>query len=46
MVENANIVAFYPVKEKQEVTMSIHIPYFECLEDIDEIISEEFEKRL
>ena len=46
VVENANSVAFYPDKEKPEITMSVHIPYFECLEDIDEIISEEFGKRI
>lgn len=46
IVENASVVSFYPVKDKNEITMSIHIPYFECLEDVDEIISEEFEKRL
>lgn len=46
VVENANIVSFYPDKEKPEITMSVHIPYFECLEDIDEIILEEFEKRI
>ena len=45
VVENANSVAFYPDKEKPEITMSVHIPYFECLEDIDEIISDEFGKR-
>lgn len=46
IVENASVVSFYPVKDTNEITMSIHIPYFECLEDIDEIISDEFEKRL